>query len=521
MRRERLLAPAEHLGVLFEPDAQAILSLLTQNNLASADGARLLDADVASLRRDLRRHLGLDGPLILTGHQAEFYHAGVFAKNVAAARLAANVGGCAVFLTVDSDTPKSTHLAVPLREDGTIRRETIAIPGSEPGLPVEHQPARPATEWRRFFEAVARCCTWPGGTMLDVFRNAWLDEQAEAIEARAAFERAHTAMERALDMQPLARLRASQLCATPEFRAFIAHLALRAGEFLQRYNGAQRAYRERHRIRSPHRPVEPLIEQAGRVELPFWAVRRGQPRRRLSVLRRDDVLLFYADDEPIGELSAARAARMETHTSAWPLEREGWNLRPRALTLSAFCRLLLCDLFIHGIGGAKYDEMTEEWVGRFWGVRPAPMACVSATLRLPLGDDGASPEQVRAARHRWRDVHYNPQRYLSDLPADWLKRREDLIKQTMRLRREAPHRHDERRRVFHAIHDVNRALLERGADQVAALERAVHEAESAWQQMRIARDREYFYALHPRSSLEQLVRRVEAASEAPASLKRG
>ena len=31
---------------------------------------------------------------------------------------------------------------------------------------------------------------------------------------------------------------------------------------------------------------------------------------------------------------------------------------------------VLSDLFIHGIGGAKYDELTDEIIRRFFGIEP-------------------------------------------------------------------------------------------------------------------------------------------------------
>ena len=38
---------------------------------------------------------------------------------------------------------------------------------------------------------------------------------------------------------------------------------------------------------------------------------------------------------------------------------DGWELRPRALTLTIWARLLIADLFVHGIGGAKYDRISD------------------------------------------------------------------------------------------------------------------------------------------------------------------
>ena len=55
----------------------------------------------------------------------------------------------------------------------------------------------------------------------------------------------------------------------------------------------------------------------------------------------------------------------------WPrLEAEGFKVRTRALTTTLFARLFLADLFIHGIGGAKYDELTDAILRRFYGFEP-------------------------------------------------------------------------------------------------------------------------------------------------------
>ena len=49
-----------------------------------------------------------------------------------------------------------------------------------------------------------------------------------------------------------------------------------------------------------------------------------------------------------------------------------------------FSRFLLGDLFIHGIGGAKYDELGDEISRRFFGIEPPGFLTVSMTLWLGL-----------------------------------------------------------------------------------------------------------------------------------------
>ena len=62
-----------------------------------------------------------------------------------------------------------------------------------------------------------------------------------------------------------------------------------------------------------------------------------------------------------------------------------------------FARYLLGDLFLHGIGGAKYDELGDEVSGRFFGFEPPGYLTLSMTLWLGLG---RRPGRARPARGR-------------------------------------------------------------------------------------------------------------------------
>ena len=61
-------------------------------------------------------------------------------------------------------------------------------------------------------------------------------------------------------------------------------------------------------------------------------------------------------------------------------------------------RLFVGDVFIHGIGGAKYDRITDGLIRRYYQVEPSNMACVSATLLLDLPHDGADKATLRNAQ---------------------------------------------------------------------------------------------------------------------------
>lgn len=65
--------------------------------------------------------------------------------------------------------------------------------------------------------------------------------------------------------------------------------------------------------------------------------------------------------------------------------RGDWeDLRPRAMVTTLLARIGLGDLFVHGLGGCRYDVAMESWSEKWLGVAPAPAVLATASMRLPL-----------------------------------------------------------------------------------------------------------------------------------------
>jgi hypothetical protein len=511
IRYERLVTPAEHLGVLVEPAGRELHATLDACRARRFDDVRLLDTTLGALRTQLRARLNLTPPVIVTGHQTEFFHAGVFAKTIAADTLARRIGGQAAFLAVDSDVPKTAQLAVPQVTSRGVRRVEVPIPGCDLGRPFEAQPRAARADWLQFFAGVTSLCEWGDRSLLPAFARAWLTGADASPAYCDALLRAHAATETALGLPGAAALRMSHLCQTPEFRVFVAALLLNARRHAEQYNAAQAAYRQRHRIRARGRPVPPLAIDERGVELPLWAQRPDEPRRRLFAAPREGAIELLADDISLGTLPRDDLARTAVHADPWPLERAGWQLRPRALALSAFARLFLADLFIHGIGGAKYDEVMEESATAFFGVAPVPACCVSATVHLPLPHSNVRLADIAAARHQCHDLRHNPQRHLPGVPDELLQQRAELIRRGLALRAHEPHNHAGRQLVFSELHRLNERLLAADPWRAAQYDQRVHTLATQWQADRVALDREYFYALHLQTTLAELTSAVQHA----------
>ena len=107
------------------------------------------------------------------------------------------------------------------------------------------------------------------------------------------------------------------------------------------------------------------------------------------------LLRIAGEDDPLIELplSADREACCAVERLA-ELAGRSVRLRTRALTTTMFCRYLLGDLFIHGIGGAKYDELGDSIARRFFAINPPGFLTLSLTLWLGLPDRDTPVQQA-------------------------------------------------------------------------------------------------------------------------------
>ena len=155
-------------------------------------------------------------------------------------------------------------------------------------------------------------------------------------------------------------------------------------------------------IRSRHHPVPALGREGEWREAPFWVWRAELPRRRPLMVRqlaRSMQLRVRGEAEPLMEipLGPDREACCAVE-QLQSLQARGVRLRTRALTTTMFARYLLGDLFIHGIGGAKYDELGDAVAGAFFAIEPPVLPDpVDDPLARP-GDRPGQPGTAQADR---------------------------------------------------------------------------------------------------------------------------
>ena len=205
------------------------------------------------------------------------------------------------------------------------------------------------------------------------------------------------------------------------FAWFVAHLLARLPRFRSVYNAAIGQYRQEHHIRSRSHPAPELGRQPPWMEAPFWVFRAESPRRRHLLTRTaaDEIILSDGADwqaalplTPEGDAAPAVERLMD-------LNRRGVRIRSAGAADDALGRLALGDLFIHGIGGAKYDAVTDVLIDRFFGLTPPGFLVVSATLHLPIPRSPVCAAELQAVRDDLRAMTYHPERFVAGFPLGW------------------------------------------------------------------------------------------------------
>jgi hypothetical protein len=172
-----------------------------------------------------------------------------------------------------------------------------------------------------------------------------------------------------------------------------------------------------------------------------------------------------------------------------------------------FARLVLSDIFIHGIGGAKYDQLTDAIVRRFFGVEPLEYVVATATLKLPLPRRSVEEADVARIDRMLRELRYHPELYVD---GDAAARQLVAEKRRWIARQALPH---ERRARHAAVERINRALSELLRDRRAQLVDERNELRSLWRKQTILNSREYAFCLFPAETLR--TRLLELSRQEP------
>ena len=162
--------------------------------------------------------------------------------------------------------------------------------------------------------------------------------------------------------------------------------------------------------------------------------------------------------------------------------------------------MFLADLFIHGIGGGKYDEVTDEIIRRFYRLEPPGYMVLSGTLLLPLSTYAVKPQDHGRLIQAIRDLYYNPQSHLDDSPDDEIRRRAAQKLALIARQPATPQQRCERFQALRALNDRIRPVV---AERIDRLREQLVQCDHELQGNAVLNRRDYAFCMYPERKLRE------------------
>lgn len=523
----KLRAPRQDGEVLIWPEPRQWLALASANHaqlrrsdarigglsrweLALQARGELLEAAIAWTRRyrsipeKIPAGKGALPPIYMTGHQPELFHPGVWLKNALLYGAAHAGSAIGIHLIVDSDVLKSASVAVPA---GSLEQPVVGhvpVDGGYSGVPFED---RPVHDFDLFHSFDRRVCEATRGTVSDPMVGEFWSYARAALDVTSNLGHtlavARHRWEEWWGWQTL-EVPQSWLCRLPSFLLFASCLWQEAKRFRTIHNRAVDEYRRRHRLRSRSHPFPHLQESDGWCEVPFWTWTGEHPRRQRLFVRRNGPCL------ELGDLGSWKTCIPESSCMepqwlrSWlhDLEKTGRRIRCRAVVTTLWCRWCLSDLFIHGIGGAKYDQVTDTIMREFLGGEPPAYATATATVLLPVPRPLVDQSDLRRLHVQLRELEFHPEKHLCLENLSQTQRRtvERLVAEKWEWIRAAvtPENAAER---FRRIRAINRELQTYVEPERRRLWDLLRETQAKLNVNKVLGSREWAFCLYPSDHL--------------------
>lgn len=469
-------------------DIHALRKMARQEVLQAASlySARYRNIQIQAKREEI------DRPVLMAGHQPELFHPGVWFKNFILSSLGQSVNANTINLIVDNDLCGAAAVRIPSWSQGQLTRVSLPFDGPTPeALPFEQRSIIDRQVFAEFpvlvREAMQGLIDEPCVDRL--WRHA---QQAARSNANlgGVIAQARHMLEAELGWQTL-ELPLSSVCQSHSFAAFVLAICLEPKRWQVCYNESLFMFRKVHGIRSHAHPVPSLENEDGWFEMPLWLYGDQDPRRRPVWVRRigrslelsdrhnRSIYLEHAEDgvNAIEQLVEQFSSQVK--------------LRPRALLTTMYARLILSDLFLHGIGGAKYDQLGDLICRQFFSTQPLRYGVLSATVLLPSIPQLPLPESSTNLAVRLRQARFAPETF-----AEITSECQPLVAEKRELLHNVPPRGA--RRAWHRqLEELNLQMagrLERVTQRLKTQLDQVRAAERQWQ---VLQSREHPFIAFP------------------------
>ena len=464
--------------------------------------------------------------IIQSGHQPVFFHPGIWIKNIFLNELIKSPlpdKSLGLNIILDNDICKDLNLSLPvLSSNGNLKLEKVNFLSSAltPNLPFEEYPCPSLeliTKFNRDIIHRLKPLESENKDILNNFRNF-----TRCLENSSRFYSQKYVRGNLGEFLGLARrlyeqeiepayleIPFSQICDSDEFLSFFLEITKNIESFSKIYNNKLDEYRKLFKIRNRAHPSPNLMIKENLIEIPFWIWREGDQRRKIYILReKGENYLYNASYDKIFLIEKDGLKSLLSLKTF--LKERGLKIRPKALLLTLYNRLFISDLFIHGLGGAKYDLVTDEIIREFFKVEPPHFLVASCTLYLNFKSSPGTPDsKISALKKKIRDLEFNPQRYINELTLTKKKKNQirelaekktELIKKIRGVLTSA-----EKRKISEEIKAINNFMVEKVRPLKCELSKKLEDEEEKMKQSKVYTFREFPYCFFSAKELRSLL----------------
>jgi len=464
--------------------------------------------------------------IIQTGHQPVFFHPGIWIKNIFLNELTKSPlldKSLGLNILLDNDICKDLNLSLPaLSSTGNLKLERVNFlsPTFAPNLPFEEYPYPSLELIVKFSRDIIRKLKPMESENKDILNNFKIFVRCLEDSSRRCSQNdirgnlgeflglARRLYEKEIEPAYL-EIPFSQICDSNEFLSFFLEITENIESFSKIYNKKLDEYRKLFKIRNRAHPSPNLMIKENLTELPFWIWKEGDKRRKIFILKEKEGNYLYNDS--YGKIFLIEKDGLKSLFSLKTLLKErGLKIRPKALLLTLYNRLFISDLFIHGLGGAKYDLVTDEIIREFFKVGLPHFLVVSCTLYLDFkSSPNASDSKVSALKKKIRDLEFNPQRYINELPLTKKEKNqiEELVEKKTELIKKIKETLSpiEKRTISEEIKAINNFMGEKIGHLKSELSKKLEDEEEKMKQSKVYTFREFPYCFFSAKELRNLL----------------
>jgi hypothetical protein len=409
--------PKHHGEFYFEPEISQWKNAVLQNR-ANFFNTTLWGQTGSKVRTALK--MPTDCPIVLTGHQPVFFYPGIWAKCLAASQLAQSVGGAAYHKITDTAlAPEFIQFLPEVNEKGRARRTEVdfftskEMKNKEKTVPYSFLSAPEKTALERVLSNAAAF----GPPSVQKGVKYFSDKLIDGLKVNTSWNQFHSYTLDLLDHisgTKRVTLVGSALWESEPFLDFFIFWLTHMMDLNKDYNDSLDEYRKKNGITHEIEPMPNLRFEDWHFELPFWGTTKDHRR---------DSLWAKTDGKTISLKIKGLVGHFTFHIDDLKKELSASSLKiwPKAIPQTLFCRMYLCDFFIHGIGGGAYEEVGDLFFKKTTMIDPPAYGVTSATY---LVDDKESEGLDVIVNHEkimglWkRALEQNPE-YLFTRETDW------------------------------------------------------------------------------------------------------